>query len=411
MASPLAIREFRAIISTTFASNHSNAAAAPWPTAPKYEVQSYDDSGLGQDGMPDETLVTRLYERGAPTPGLSKGPLKISMYAGGAPANIDAPPSARWLNAAFGGIKQCMNARNAAVGTGSTTTVVAVSDANSYAVPGQALLVGRKGDAKGCGEVKPIIGVNTTHFILGIPCNAAPAQNDPVVISTTTYLDEDGTQSYVDTLGIGKATADQRQTIGGCVVVKTAKLGMSDRPQLDIEIKTADHQLVAAGDRASLQPATAPVRSTPAFSKGIGMLQLHDYNTATRSLMKYADLTHDPAVDYAEIPGPGGVNGIEGWQKTRPPTGPITEFTLLFDEDMPGLDADFLAGTSKHVVAQFGHVMGQCFAIEHQKAFVDSKPVSKGAGPLSGVGVKLRASDDYNATSAIRSAATRYHQF
>jgi hypothetical protein len=87
------------------------------------------------------------------------------------------------------------------------------------------------------------------------------------------------------------------------------------------------------------------------------------------------------------------------------------EFTLLYDEDMPGLETDFLNLQGKAVVAQFGHEMGKTFAIELAKAFQRAMPTAKAAGPLSGVFVSLHGTDDYNATSNIRSSAVRYHMF
>jgi len=409
MASPHVLRELRVISTTTFNSNHSNAAASPWTTAPKLDVVDYDAGGLAQDGLPDDTLKTRLYEQGAPTPGLSRGTIKISTRSLGAYANIDPHLAAVMMNAAFGGVQSPGTNRNVACGASASTTAIPFTNANTETVPGMALLIGRKGDTRGCGEVKPIVSCNATHAVLGIPCNAAPSSGDPIVISTTCFLNEDAPQSYLETLAIGKATADQRQTIGGAPTVKFSALGTSERPKMEIDLAVADHQTVPTAARASLQHATAPRRTLPAFSKGIGLLQFGDYNTATRAPMKYSDLSHDPGIAYAEVPGPGGVNGIEGWQKVK--SVPTMEFTLLYDEDMPGLETDFLNLQGKAVVAQFGHEMGKTFAIELAKAFQRAMPTDKPSGPLSGVFVSLHGTDDYNATSNIRSSAVRYHMF
>lgn len=409
MASPVAIRELRAICTTAFSSNHSNAAAAPWTTAPKVEISSYDDSGLTRDGLPGDTLKTRLYEEEAPTPGLAKGTVKFSTRALGAYANVDPHMAAIIMNAVLGGIASPVTNRNVACAAGSSTTIINIATCNSFMVAGQALLVGRKGDTRGNGEVKPIRSCNAGAAILGIPCLGAPAENDPVVISTTCYPNEDAPQSYIDTLAIGKATADQRQTIGGMGPLTFSGLGTSERPAMTVDLAVADHQTVAVGDRAALQPSVPPKHTAPAFTKGIGMLQVGDYNVATRALMKYADISHEPGIAYAPVPGPGGVNGIEGHQKVKGQ--PKLTATFLYDEDMPGLEADFDAETTKTVIAQFGSEMGRCFAIELFKAFQPSRPVPAAAGPLAGVKTTFVGTDDYNSTSNVRSAAVKYHMF
>jgi hypothetical protein len=408
MASPVALRELRAICTTVFASNHSNGAASPWTTAPKVEISAYDDSGLAWPGLPDDTLKTRLYEQDAPTAGLQRGTLKISTRGLGAYANITPHIAAIMMNAAFGGIASPGTNRNVACGSGADTYRIPFTNANTETVPGQAILVGRKGDARGCGEVKPIVACNATHVVLGVACNAAPSQNDPIVLSTTCFVNEDAPQGYIHTLGIGKATTDQRQTLSCAPTVKFSGLGTSERPSMDIELMAADHRRVPASERASLQHATAPQRTSPAFSKGIGLLHFGDYNTTTRAPMKHADLSFDPGVTYAEVPGLGGVNGVEDWQKVK--SAPTMTFTLLHDEDTD-LGSDFTNGTARHVIAQFGHEMGKTVAFEMAKSYVDADPTPKAAGPLAGQFVTIHGSDDYNSTSNVRSAAFRIHMF
>jgi hypothetical protein len=87
------------------------------------------------------------------------------------------------------------------------------------------------------------------------------------------------------------------------------------------------------------------------------------------------------------------------------------EFTLLFDEDMPGLEDDFRGAQAKYCIAQFGHEMGKTVAFELPKAYVDASPTSKAAGALAGVHVKMHGTEDYNASSNIKSSAARVHMF
>jgi hypothetical protein len=370
---------------------------------------AYDDSGLTQEGFPDDNLKTRLFDQGAPTPGLSKGNYKMSFRGLGSYANTDPTPEQILMNAVFGGIASPATNRNVAIGIGSSTTILNIASINSYLRPGQALLVGRKGDGRGNGEVKPVELSNAAAVVLSIACNAAPVENDPVVISTTVWPDEDATQSYIEHLAIGKATDDQKQTIAGMAKVGFSGLGMSERPQIDFDVTAVDWQPCPTDGRASLQHATAPSKGAVTFGKGIGLCHLGDYNTTTRTALRYATVTHDPGLAYAEVPGPSGVNGVADWQKIKGQ--PVTEFVLLYDEDMPGLSSDYNSGQAKHALVQFGHTMGACLAIEQRKCYVDASPPAKAAGPLAGVGVKVHGCDDYNASSNIKSAAVLFHMF
>lgn len=409
MASPVVLREIRTRIVTAVNPTHANAASATWTGATKMLPASYDDAGLKQEGFPDDNLKTRLFDAGAPTPGLSRGTYKMSFRGLGSYANTDPTPEQILMNAVCSGIALPTTNRNVAIAAGSSTTIINIATCNSFMRPGQALLIGRKGDGKGNGEVKPILECNAGAAILAIACNAAPAENDPAVISTSIWPDEDGTQTYIEHLAIGAATDDQKQTVGGQGKMGFSGLGMSERPTLDLDMTAADWRTCPTDSRASLQHAVSPQRGTVTFGKGIGLCHVGDYNTATRASFKYAEVSHDPGLAYAEVPGPGGVNGVEGWEKVK--GNPKTTLTLLYDEDMPGLASDFGNGQAKHILIQHGHEMGKCFAIEQRKSYVDDSCPAKAAGPLAGVVLTTHGCDDYNASSNIKSAAVVYHMF
>lgn len=408
--SPHAIREVRVLVGTTFNSNHSNAASATWTSGIKVAPATYEPGDLKQDGFPDDSLKTRLFDQGAPDPGLTRGSYKMSFRGLGSYINTDPTPEQIMMNAVFGDIVSPTTERNVALAvTTSSTTILNIASINSYCIPGQALLVGKKGDGRGNGEVKPIVACNAAAVVLGVACSAAPTTGDQVVISTTCFLNEDSPQSYIDHLAIGHATADQKQSVGGMGKIGFSGLGTSERPTMTMDMTCADWRTVPSTDRASLQHATAPRRGTVAFSKGIGLLHLGDYNTSTRIAYRYGDFSHDPGLTYEAVPGPQGVNGVEGWQKQK--TNPSSEFTLLFDQDMPGLEDDFRAKQAKHMIAQFGHTQGACFAVEQSKCYLSALPADKGVGSLSGVTVKVHGCDDYNSASNVRSAAAKYHGF
>lgn len=417
MASPAKIRELRVRPVATFNSNFTNGGASTWnvidSNAYKLRVQEYDDSGLTREGIPDETLQTRMYAKPDPVPGLSKGKLKFSFFAGSASgANVNtAPTEAIIVNAFLGGILECMNYRRAVAGVNNDVNCINVGhgSANSFALNGHAVLVGKKGDGRGNGEVKPVVRSNTTHIVLGIACNAAPAAGDLLSVSTTTFIDETATQEYLDTYALGHATADHRQTIGGMGAIKLKDAGTGGLPKWEVDLAVADHRWCDTNSRSTMAHSNAPLGADPPFSKAIGMIQIGDFGSNTRAVYKGGDIAFDPGIAYEEIPGAHGVNGMAGHQKV--PGVPVAELTLLTDEDMPGLDDDFIAGTAKTIIMQFGHEAGRCMAVELPKAYLDAAPSSAALNNLHAVKLKFHGTEDYNSGSAVLSSAVRIHMF
>lgn len=410
MASPKALREFRAL-TTTFQEAHTNAATDTWTAATKYRVVDYDDSGCVREGIEDASLETRMYTKRANIPGLATGTLKFSVYTGGATTDTTACAGAVLANVILSGIQAPTNARTGAVGAGTSTVVnVLMTSANTYAVPGMAVLVGTKGDGKGNGEVKPIIATDDTWLLLGVACNAAPEAADPLVFSTTVYPDEDATQMYLSTLALGHATADQKQTISCFGKMGISGLGSTEPPRLDFELTATDHQTCAANARATISHSNVASGTDPAFNKGIGSCQLGDYASNARSIVKSGEFSVDPGMAYEAIPSLGGMNGIGGAQKI--PSVPMAEFTLLWDEDMPGLRDDFEASTAKRCIMQFGHTAAKTFAVELTKAYLDVEPTSQAIGALAGVRIKMHGSEDYNqGATDLNRAGLKLHWF
>jgi hypothetical protein len=413
MASPQSLRELRFLVGTTFNTTFTNAASLSWnavdATAHKVRVTEYDDSGLVQEGIEDETLQTRMHAKPAAVEGLRKGTLKISTYAGAAYSNLAVPPEMNIVRAMMGGLQLTTNARSSTISTGSTTTNINVTSADTYVVAGQMCLVGVKGDGRGGGECLPINSVGTNFVETAVACAVAPNTGDAITFSDTAYLDEDAAQQYIDTLGIGHATADQRQTIGGTGTFTVTGMGPGELPKLEIELLVADHQYVAIGDRSSLTPGTGPQSGGVPYERGIGRVHIGDYNDSTRTARKCGSLVFSSAgVVNEEQPSPSGVNGLDGWQHM--PGVPTVECTLLFDEDF-GLIADWEGQTAKTVIFQLGHLAAGCVAIELPYALLDALPVPEALNNLSGLKLMMHGTEDYVASNDLRSSPVRIHWF
>jgi hypothetical protein len=229
------------------------------------------------------------------------------------------------------------------------------------------------------------------------------------VVSDTAYLDEDATQQYVDTLGIGHATADQRQTIGGTGTFTVTGMGPGELPKLEIELLVADHKYVAANERTSLTPGTGPQSGGVPYERGIGLVHVGDHGDSTRTARKCGSLVFSSAgLTYEEQPEPSGVNGLGGFQHM--PGVPTVECTLLYDEDF-GLIADWNSQTAKTVIFQLGHLVSGCFALELPKAYLDALPVPEALNNLSGLKLMMHGTEDYVASNDLRSSAVRIHWF
>ena len=404
------LREFRYRNSTTFQTVFANAATTYWNTdnAVKLELTAYDATGLVQEGLEDPTLQTRLHQKGAPTPGLSKGELTFSTYLTGAETDLTGGAVPNMLRAIVGGRTAPTNARSTTA-TGGTTTNITLDAANSYVVAGQAVLVGVRGDGRGMGEARPINAVGTGWVGLTFAINAAASSGDALVFSDTIHLDETGNQEYFETLAIGAAAADQRQTIGAGATFEVGGMGMGERPTVDVTLAASDHRHVPVSDQSSFTHGTAPSGGTPAFSKAIGLFHMGDHGDTTRTAYKAGDFTFTPGLELEEQPDLAGVNGVGGLEQIM--TTPTLEATLLYDQDMLGLKADFDAQTAKAGLLQLGHEATKAVAIELPKCYVDNLPEDAVIGNLAGVKVMVHGTEDFVDGDELASSVFKIHMF
>ena len=407
------LQELRTVIGTAFHTTFVNAATDAWNTtnAAKTRCTVIDEGALGQEGIDDESIHSRLYKKLPNHPGLRTGEMKWSMYADGAPSDVAPGDVGDFLEAAMGGMANPTNARSmVATGTCSTTNFTAKS-ADTYVVPGQAALIGSKGDGKGGGEVKIITAVDSGGFQYYPACAGAPASGDTAVFSSAAYLDEDATQKYVDTLRIGSDSADQKQTVGGALTVEIEGTAAGELPILTFTSMVADHQYVeAAGDRAAFDHAAAAGGEDPAHDRAIGLVHIGDAQATARTSRKVSGVTITPNLELIAQPEPGGVNGIGGWVKGGGV--PEAECSILFDQDMPGLANDYNVGTAKSVIFQFGHEATKTIAFVMPSCYLADLPIREDADGLTAVKIKLRADEDYDAGNTdLNRSAMVIHRF
>jgi len=405
------LREFRYRNSTTFQTAFTNAATDYWNTdnSIKLELTAYDTSGLVQEGLEDDTLKTRLHQKLAPTPGLSKGELSFSTYMTGAPASLEESASGAVLRVLMGGSQLATNARTSSCLAGSTTTNVAVDSASTHLVPGGAVLVGLRGDGRAGGEARPVNAVGANWVTVTVAYAGAPNNGDAVVFADTYHFDETANQEYLETTTIGSATADQRQTIGGAGTFEIAGLESGERPTVDVTLQTSSHRYIPANERTSFTSDTDPDSNSPAFSKSIGQFHLGDFGDPTRTCYFAGDFTVSPGIEIEEQPRLCGNNGVGGYEQVM--STPTAEATLLFDEDMVALADDFDAETAKTMLLQLGHVVQKTALIEFPKCYLDNLPEEAVIGNLAGVRVGIHGSEDFINGSEISSSAIKVHQF
>ena len=413
MPSPVKLREFRFRTTTTFGTSYTAANDATWNivggSATKLAITDYDDSGLVHEGLPDETLQTRFYTQSVMIEGNKTGTFKVSSYLGGAYSNVTAHPQATILSCFMGGLASPTTTRSGNIGANSTATNINITGIEGFVVAGQAVLLGTKGDGAGNGEVKPIKTVGTNWIELGMACAAAPATSSGYRLSTTAFYDEDATQQYINTLVIGHAAADQRQTIMCAGTATVESMGVGELPKLVMNFMPVDHQYVPTAQLDAFETTASPEGNYIPFDKSVGAFQMSDFASTTRAVYKVGNVNFDPRIVYEPIPSHTGVNGIGGWQKM--PSTPRMECTLLFDEDMRGLLDDWEAQTAKQIIFQVGHLANAVCCIEIPKAYIDAAPVPTALNNLAGVRLVVHGTESATSGTDLIRSPCRIHWF
>jgi len=385
MAAPHALREVRYLSGTTFNLTFTNAAAAAWAagTATKLRVIGWEPD-FKFESEPDATLQQRVHGAPANIPTIRTGTVKMTTYLDVAQSDATASPIATFLSLMAGGIDNPAARTDAAEAGGSTTALIVTAHG---LVVGNAVLIGTRGDAKGNAEVRSIATVTNANAVaLTMATSVAAAAADALVYGTTIYFDEAATQKYIDLLAIGKSAEDQLQAIGCMGGFELTSTGPDQVPRCEFSLRVGDWQEVPSGERDQLEPASAVQGNAPPGVRGMGGFFIGDNGATTRGTLRVSDIKINPGLAFGPMPGYNGVNGIEGW--VRVPSRPTLEFTALLDggaDPLPGLYDDFVAGTAKQIMIQWGTTAQHCAAVEFPKFYLDAPPERVAVGALSGV--------------------------
>jgi hypothetical protein len=419
MASPNNLRELRYYSSSTFNSGaFTDASSAKWdPSANtdiiKLRTTAYDDSGIEHQSEPDPTLQVNVYGRPANLTTIQAGTFTFSTFVGAryAGANTDSPPIATLLSKLCGELDAAT--ADDAIEAASTSTVLNLTGHSIG--KGQAVMVGTRGDARGNAEIREVLDTTANTVTLNMALSAAPSASDVVRIATTVSLNDAATQEYQDFLAIGHASNDQRQMFGCVGSFELAAASTSELPQFNFTMTPAQHQWVPDGELDAFQPATAAEGRNPPIDRGLGGFFLQDNGTTTRAVLKGGNIELPAFLNFIPVPDLNGINGIGGFQVAPPENGIVCSFTLLFDEDMDGLHADYIAstgGTAKQLLVQYGNEAGKCFAFSIPKGFIDVAPVPEDMNGLRAVRVTMHAEDQSDLGGDSRSqSAIRFHWF
>lgn len=413
MAYDQKIRELRLKYGTTFNTTAATVASdSSWDpgTATKIRAIDWQDS-FEYASEPDPTLESQMDRHRANIPTLRRGKCSFKTFLEGGSATTTANTIATLLSKFFGGLQSPVTNKTDLLDTAGVHTSIKVyaTGVGAMIAPGQAVLIGTRGDAKGNGEVRLITAEGTDYVDLDMATSGTPADGDAIVYSHTVFLSPSATQSYLDGLVIGQdATTnypDQKQWVGGMGSVSFENLGLGELgPQVKFDLEVGDWAHTRAS-QAALTPASAHVGNGPAIDRGLGGLFIGLSSATTRGTMRCGGWSIDPGIKYVAIPDPNGVNGIGGFRRVRS-DGVKWEFIALREEALGSthdLYTAFTGGTARQLMWQWGHAAQNCVAISMPQCYVDSIMEAELDG-LSAVKVSGHATTGTSGTEILDSA-------
>jgi len=420
MPGPSAIRELRYKAGSSITSAFTDLDQAAWApgTATKLRITGFDASGLTYEAAEDATLQDRMY--GAPNniPTLQKGEIKFNTYLGSGSSDTDENPICTLMGAVIGDTESPTTNKTVDLDSSGvhTATRLYSSGVEAYCEPGMAVLVGVRGDGRGDGRVGVIEDTGSDYIDLKFGLPGAPSDGDAIVISHTAYLTDQSTQKFLDFAAIGYNEASDQLNVIGCQGTFTLSgLAPGELPQCEWIFMARDYREESSqGSVDQLEPTSAALGNRPPVNKGVGCFQFNDASGSTMKTFHISDLGIEPNVTYEPVPSPCGANGIATWQ--RVPGRPGASFNVTLDDSdsdvMPGLHDDFLNGTAKWLVAQFGHTAERCCAIEMQNFYLDAAPTRVDIGSLAGINVTGHADWGTNdVTTELRGSSFKVHWF
>jgi len=399
--------ELRYLSGTTFNKTHTVADNAAWAagTATSLRIESLDTTGLVQEGIPNPELQTNLSARPANVPGLRMGSLKFNTSVGSANASTTINPVATVCDLVLGGSSSPATTYQDDVEGSSTSTNIKMTSHGQ--VVGQCGLFGVRGDGDGEGEIRRINVIDSANDYTVYPAIAdAPATSVDVWNAQQAYFDASTTQEYLDfkVIKLDDATPHQLSAIGCQVAgLKVVQTGVGELVQFEWEFNVADWDWELVGDKATRETDQTNLSgNAPPFDLSIGQSLITNASGGTRQQFKIANVTFDTGINYLKCPDFAGVNGVGGW--TKGPSIASGSFDILSDQDLPGLDADWDAGTAKHIILQWGHTTTNTFGIICQNAYLTDKPNPTEVDGFLAHTVKFHCSNGANVTTALDQA-------
>ena len=413
MPYPIALEELRYLTGTSWLAvdGYTAGNASGWDpgTSTKVRAVGRVRNGLTHVSEPDTSIRQDLHGRAANHTTIARGSIGWNMYAGAAESTTSANPVATIVSKIMGGIDSPANRTDTVEASSSTTSLNLTSHGLAE---GQALLVGTKGDGGGDGTVVIVEDATTSANAVDIwPALPADPSGNAVVIGTTCYFDSAATMTYFQFLHLltVEATTFMQCNAINCMGGFTLEgLGPGELPMLNFEFDKIG-QWKFETNRETAFSTSAQSGNRPPIDKGLGSLVIVDSLATTRVAIKGGSLEINPDINILEVEDKNGMNGVGEY--VYGPSVPTLAFTPYSDQDFPGLSADFLAGTAKGIVAQFGHAAERCFAVDMQNWTMDNEVTPAELSDLHAFRVTGHAEKGTAGTSALQTSPMRLHWF
>lgn len=403
----VSIQEVRIAPVTVVNTTHTNAALAAWTTSNatvlKLRVLEVKKDGLTEPGIQDATLQTRLTGAPAPLKGLQTGNLGLTTYLGSGPTSgVTADPYATIAGRIMGTIASPTTQKWFYVGaTSNTSNIVCNAMTDCGLLNGMGVLIG--------GEARIATNVQPTYVTLNMALSSAPAAASNAIPAHSAHFEEAATQYYFDWLTIGKSTADQRQGLAAQTGLKLSGLAPGEAPRMELDLKTVHWRWCPANSRATIAHATPSGNDPPTGYQYGGFLMADAGSQVARAAIRAAQFAIDAGINWSPRTDPNGNNALGGW--IRDPMRPTMEFTVAYDEDMPGLFDDFEAKTAKQVMLQLGTAAGKTVLIYFPRFFLDAAPTEAALNNEAGLKIVGHGDDNYQSGFELYSSSMSLHWF
>jgi hypothetical protein len=364
--------------SSTYPTAFVSGSAAGWSNATK--LRAFDAKlKLAYGAEKDATVQTA--GEGHPAPIVTDragGTLEFSMHLEGGSSTTSPPSVATLLGAALGGLKSCSKITDTALADCTTGLVKCTSHGKAV---GEAVLVGVRGDSGGDGKLVYVDTVaNANQYWVRPLLPAAPAVSAALKNGHTVYIDQT-VERYLSFYLIGSYSGsgatddpDQVNMIGcSCAKIAIAGIAQGQSPKVTFTFNLGDWRNEPNATKATISHTAAAAGNNPAGNLALGSLCIGDASAYTRNAIQGGNVEVDPAIAIERISDPNGANYTGGWVQSPSETGPTCSITRYWG-DMPGGYDDFVAGTAKTIVCQWGHVAQGVFAFGLQRAYLSSVP-------------------------------------